>query len=288
MTKIAFLGLGAMGSRMAHRLLDAGHDLTIWNRTTPYAADWAGAKIAASPRDAASGAEIVIAMVRDDAAATAVWLDPKSGALAGMHAGALALECSTVSADWARTLHAACAAAGVECLDVPVVGSRPQAEAGALIFLVGGAEATKNAVDPVLAAMGGAAHHCGGPGSGATTKLLINALFGIQVTAIAELLGLAAAQGLDLARIAAIIGETPVASPALKGAMGGMLAGAFAPMFPIDLVAKDFALARNASQLSGARSPMTDAAATVFDDALAAGLGGENLTAVAKLYRQGG
>lgn len=285
MTKIAFLGLGAMGSRMARRLLDAGHDLTVWNRTAPGAADWAGAKIAASPRDAASGADIVIAMVRDDAAATAVWLDPKSGALAGMHAGALALECSTVSADWARTLHAACAAAGVECLDAPVVGSRPQAEAGALIFLVGGAEAPVGRAEPVLSAMGSAAHHCGGPGSGAATKLLINALFGIQVTAIAELLGLASAQGLDLARIAATIGETPVASPALKGAMGGMLASAFAPMFPIDLVAKDFALAHNVGQRLRARTPMADTAATVFDDAVAAGLGAENLTAVAKLYR---
>lgn len=285
MTKIAFLGLGAMGSRMARRLLDAGHELTVWNRTAPDADVWAGANIAASARNAARDADIVIAMVRDNAAAHDVWLNAESGALAGMRPGALAIDCSTVSADWARTLHAACAAAGVECLDAPVVGSRPQAEAGALIFLAGGAEATKNAVDPVLTAMGSAAHLCGGPGSGAATKLLVNALFGIQVTAIAELLGLAAAQGLDLARISAIIGETPVASPALKGAMGGMLAGAFAPMFPIDLVGKDFALAHNVSQRHRARTPMTDAAATVFDEALAAGLGAENLTAVAKLYR---
>ncbi|MBX9859573.1 MAG: NAD(P)-dependent oxidoreductase [Sphingomonas sp.] len=285
MTKIAFLGLGAMGSRMARRLLDAGHELTIWNRTAPDAIDWAGAKIAASPRDAASGADMVFAMVRDDAAAADVWLHSESGALAGMHAGALAVDCSTVSTDWARTLHAACAESNVDCLDAPVVGSRPQAEAGALIFLVGGAEATVGRAAPALSAMGSAIHHSGDAGSGAATKLLINALFGIQVTAIAELLGLASAQGLDLARIAAIIGETPVASPALKGAMGGMLAGAFAPMFPIDLVAKDFALAHNVSQQHCARTPMTDTAATVFNAALAAGLGTENLTAAAKLYR---
>lgn len=285
MTKIAFLGLGAMGSRMARRLLDAGHELTVWNRTAPDAAEWAGATIAASARDAASDADIVIAMVRDDAAVADVWLDSGSGALAGMRPGALAIDCSTVSADWARTLHAACAAAAVECLDAPVVGSRPQAEAGALIFLVGGAAATIDRVTPVLTAMGSAVHHSGEAGSGAATKLLINALFGIQVTAIAELLGLAAAQGLDLARVAAIIGETPVASPALKGAMGGMLAGAFAPMFPIDLVAKDFALAHDVGRRSGVRTPMTDTAGTVFGDALAAGLGAENLTAVAKIYR---
>ena len=285
MTEIAFLGLGAMGSRMARRLLAAGNELTVWNRTTPDAADWAGAKITASPRDAASGADIVIAMVRDDAAAADVWLHSESGALAGLQPGALAIDCSTVSADWARTFHAACAEAAVECLDAPVVGSRPQAEAGALIFLVGGAEATVARAAPVLSAMGSAIHHCGAAGSGAATKLLVNALFGIQVTAIAELLGLAAAQGLDLARIAAIIGETPVASPALKGAMSGMLSGAFAPMFPIDLVAKDFALACDVSQRSGARTPMTDTAGTVFDEALAAGMGDENLTAVTKIYR---
>lgn len=285
MTEIAFLGLGAMGSRMARRLLDAGHHVTLWNRTAPDAADWAGARIAASPRDAASGADMVITMVRDDAAAADVWLHPESGALVGMRSGAVAIDCSTVSTDWARTLHAACAAAAVDCLDAPVVGSRPQAEAGALLFLVGGAEATIGRAAPVLSAMGGAIHHSGAAASGAATKLLVNALFGIQVTAIAELLGLAAAQGLDLARIAAIIGETPVASPALKGAMGGMLSGSFAPMFPIELVAKDFALARDIGPRSGARMPMTDTAGIVFDDALAAGLGAENLTAVAKIYQ---
>lgn len=285
MTKIAFLGLGAMGSRMARRLLSAGHDLTIWNRTAPSQADWPSARIAATPREAASGADIVITMVRDDAAASDVWLNAQTGALAGMRAGALAIDCSTVSAKWARTLHTACAAESIDCLDAPVVGSRPQAEAGALIFLAGGSEVALGHARPTMAIMGSMVHHAGGPGSGAAVKLLINALFGVQVAAIAELLGLADAQGLDPARVSAIIGETPVASPALKGAMSSMLADAFAPMFPIDLVAKDFTLIRHVIESGSALAPITSSAGTVFDNAQAAGLGAENLTAVAKIYR---
>ncbi len=285
MTRIAFLGLGAMGSRMARRLLAAGHELTLWNRTPPAAAEWSGAAIAPSPREAARGAQIVISMVRDDAAAADIWLDADRGALAAMHPGAVAIDCSTVSPGWAHRLHAACAEAEVSCLDAPVIGSRPQAETGALIFLAGGTAPEIERARPILGAMGGAVHPCGGPGSGAATKLLVNALFGIQVAAIAELLGLAAAHGLDLERITAIIGETPVASPALKAAMASMVAGAFAPLFPVDLVAKDFALAKAMSQRGESATPMTEAAGAVFNNALGAGLGAENLTAVATLYR---
>ena len=284
--RIAFLGLGAMGSRMARRLHDAGRQITLWNRTPPDKAAWPGVSIAASPRDAADGADIVISMLRDDSAAEQVWLDAQFGALSAMKAGAIAIDCSTVSADWSRTLHHASAAAGIDCLDAPVIGSRPQAEAGALIFLLGGTAEAKAQVDPILSDMGSAAHHVGGPGSAATAKLIVNAVFGIQVTAIAELLGFAEAQGLDPSGIAAILADTPLASPALKGAMTGMLADAFAPMFPVDLVAKDFALAIDAGRKSGAPTPMTDMAATVFDGARAAVLGAENLTAVAKIYRR--
>lgn len=285
MTRIAFLGLGAMGSRMARRLLRAGHEMTLWNRTPPAAAEWPGEPIAASPREATRGAQIVISMVRDDAAAADIWLSADTGALAAMPPGALAIDCSTVSPSWAHRLHAACAAASVNCLDAPVIGSRPQAEAGALIFLAGGPAPEIERARPIMAAMGGAVHACGGPGSGAATKLLVNALFGIQVAAIAELLGLAATQGLDTARVTAIIGETPVASPALKAAMASMVAGVFAPMFPVDLVAKDFALAKAMGQRGESATPMTEAAGAVFNNALGAGLGAENLTAVATLYR---
>lgn len=282
--KIAFLGLGAMGSRMAQRLANAGHALTVWNRTPPAPAQWADARIADTPRKAATGADIVFTMVRDDEAARAVWLDPATGALAAMKPGALAIDCSTVSQAFAGALNIACASAGVDCLDAPVLGSRPQAEGGALIFLAGGEAATLDRARSVLAALGGGVHHLGPSGSGAAAKLILNALFGIQVTAIAELLGLAARMGLARADIAAVIAETPVASPAMKGAMSSMIGNAFAPMFPVDLVAKDFGLIADAATAASSAIPLASAARAVFDNALAHNLGEHNLTAVAKLY----
>lgn len=279
MTQIAFLGLGAMGQRMATRLIAAGHQVTVWNRT-PRVDLLPGATVAESPRAAAAGAEVVISMLRDDAASAAVWLDDRTGALSAMPAGAVGIEASTVSVEQSRRLHAAAADRGLRFLDAPVAGSRPQAEAGQLIFMAGGAAETLAAVEAVLLAMGGAVHHAGGPGAGSAVKLLVNVLLAVQQATMAELLGLAGHLGIDLARAAEVIGATPVASPSLKAAAGAMLAGRHPPAFPIDLVIKDLGLA-----LGGAADlPMTRAVATVFAEAGREGLGTENITAVALRY----
>jgi 3-hydroxyisobutyrate dehydrogenase-like beta-hydroxyacid dehydrogenase len=280
--RIAVLGLGAMGSRMAERLVDAGHHVTVWNRTAgrDHRLVEKGAARAATPASAVSDADIALSMVRDDAAAREVWLARGEGALAALPRGSVAIESSTVSPDWARAFHAACGTSGIRALDAPVMGSRPQAEAGQLIVLAGGNADLLHEVEPQLRAFAGAVHHAGPAGSGAVVKLLANALFGIQVAALAELLGLSRAGGVDAGRALEILAATPVLSPAAKAGGAGMLAGSFGPMFPVDLVAKDFALA-----LHLARGPLTLAASEVFERARAQGLGGENLTAVAKLYR---
>lgn len=285
MARLAFLGLGAMGSRMAARLLAAGHEVTVWNRSPGPGAELAasGARVAATPRDAASGAEAVLAMLRDDDASRAVWTDAETGALAGMRAGALAIECSTLTVGWARELAALAAARGVRFLDAPLAGSRPQAEAGALIFMAGGDAADLAVAEPVLRAMGGAVHHAGRHGTGAVAKLAVNALFGIQVAALAEILGFVRASGADPARVAEILGATPVASPAAKGAAAAMLAGAFAPLFPVALVEKDFGYVLAAAG-DGGRAPLAAATRAILREAVARGLGGENLPAVTKLY----
>jgi 3-hydroxyisobutyrate dehydrogenase len=131
--------------------------------------------------------------------------------------------------------------------------------------------------------MGGAVHLAGGPGAGAAVKLMVNSLLAVQVAAMAELLGLAAAAGIDAARAVEIMGATPVASPAVKAAAAGMLARAFAPAFPVDLVVKDLGLALG----TGADLPMTGAALQVYADAAREGLGDENITAVAQRFRAG-
>lgn len=270
MTSITILGQGAMGSRMADRLAGAGHSVTRWSRSTA----------TVTPREAVSGADVIIAMVRDDEASHAVWTGA-DGAIAGMGSDALAIDSSTLTVDWVRELAAMMASADRAFIDAPVLGSRPQAEAGALVHLIGGDAALVDRARPVLAAMGGAQLHAGPAGSGAALKLIANALFGIQVAAMGELIGRMPALGLDPAAAIDLLGSTPVLSPAAKGAATLMLADRHDPMFPVDLVSKDFGYAIGAAP--GAM-PVTATTLAVFDRAQAAGLGDANLTAVARLY----
>lgn len=286
MAKIAFLGLGAMGSRMARSLIAAGHEMTVWNRSAALARALAdhGAMIASSPRAAATGADIVIAMLRDDQASRSVWLDDDDGALAGMSAGALAIECSTLTVAWARELAGAVHKAGHSFLDAPVVGSRPQAEGRQLIFLAGGAASDVERATPFFSAMGQATHHVGGNGCGSAVKLAVNALFAIQVAGMAELITMLKADGVDITRAVEVIGATSVASVAAKGAAASMLAGNFAPMFPVELVAKDLDYVASAVAAGRNRAPLSAATRLAMGEAIAKGFGNDNLTGVVRIY----
>ena len=224
-------------------------------------------------------------MVRDDAASRAVWLDADTGALAGMAPGAVGIECSTLTVGQVLAFGDAFTRSGRAFLDAPLAGSRPQAEAGQLIFLVGGPEAALDRVRPLLDVMGGAVHHAGGNGAGAAVKLMVNALFGVQLAAMAELIGFARRTGLDAAKAVEIIGATPVSSPAAKAAAAAMLEGAFAPAFPIDLVAKDFGLVDRSARTADAAMPVSGAAGVVFRRGVECGFGDDNVTGIVKLYR---
>ena len=285
MSNIAFLGLGAMGGRMAARLLQAGYQVTVWNRSpdAANALELMGARVAISPREAAKEADFVIAMVRDDVASRQVWLDPETGALGGLRQGAIAIESSTLSQAWIFELGQAIDASGNAFLEAPVSGSRPQAEAGQLIFFVGGSEEAAKRAEPVLGSMGGAIHHVGRLGSAAMTKLATNALLGVQVTAMAELIGILKHSGVDAARVLELLAGTVVCSPFAKRAADSMLSGNFAAQFPVELVAKDFAYAL-ASVASPALAPTLVAAQQVFAEAERRGLGAEHLTSVVKLF----
>lgn len=287
MTRIAFLGLGAMGARMAARCLAAGHAVTVWNRSPGPAAPLKdqGAGVAGSPAEAAASAEIVISMLRDDEASRAVWLAPQTGALHAMAPGTLAIESSTLTPGWIAELGAAADAAGVAFLDAPVAGSRPQAEAGQLIYFVGGGDADLARAQGVLGAMGGTVHHAGPRGAGAMVKLAVNSLFGLQLAGLAELIGLLDRSGVDPAQALDIIGAVPVCSPAAKAASGAMLAGNFAPAFPIELVEKDFGYVAAAATQANAAIPLAEATRAVFAKAMTAGHGAENITGVVQLYR---
>jgi len=284
--RIAVLGLGAMGSRMAQRLLRAGHNVIVYNRSS--AATEAlvaeGAAAGKTPCMAAEGAEIVIGMVRDVDASRTIWCDERNGALKSLGQGAIAIESSTLTQGWVCELATRLCTTGASFLDAPVVGSRPQAEAGQLIHLVGGKASTFERAKPVLAALGHAAYHVGPVGAGATLKLVVNALFGAQVALLGELLAVLRGSPCDLAAVTEALSSLPVTSQAAKGALALMLAEQDAPLFPIDLVEKDFSYVLGQPQ--GNALPITAAVHDQFSMAKAGGLAAMNITAIARHYRR--
>lgn len=285
MARIAFLGLGAMGSRMAARLLAAGHALTVWNRS-PEAARalvQGGARLAASPADAAKGADFVIAMLRDDEASLQVWCDPVLGAFNTMSSDAIAIESSTLSPEGLRRLGEAADARGIALLEAPVSGSRPAAEAGKLVYLVGGEAALLARAESVLGVMGAAIRHVGPRGAGGVAKLATNALLGIQVSALAELIAWLQRSGIETARVLQAVAATPVCSSVAQVLAGSMLQGDFRPQFPVELIEKDFAYLLDAIGSENA-APTLAATRAVFRQGIDQGLAADNMTAVIRLF----
>ncbi|MFT4112191.1 NAD(P)-dependent oxidoreductase [Silvibacterium sp.] len=282
MTKVAFLGLGAMGSRMAKNILEAGFELTVWNRTAS-AADAlvkAGAQLADSPKSAALGADIVIAMVTDDAVSADVWANETHGALTGMKSDAVAVEMSTLTPAWVAELKTRAAARGVALVDAPVSGSLPQADGKQLVVMAGGDAEAFEKVKPVLSATG-PTHHIGASGQGAALKLAVNALMGIQITAWAEMLSYLGKQGLEVTKTLDLLATMPVCSPVAAGMSRLMVAQDFAPRFTNALLAKDFRYLQETARDS--ETPIADAAASIFERA-AEEMGKENVTAVIRFY----
>ncbi|MEM1292929.1 MAG: NAD(P)-dependent oxidoreductase [Cyanobacteria bacterium P01_H01_bin.162] len=282
---VALLGLGAMGSRVAQNLLRAGYALVVYNRTANTAKPLLeqGAVFAETPQKAAAQADVVVSMVTDDAASREVWLHPQVGAVQGLQTGKVAIASSTLTVDWARELATRVEQTGAAFLDAPVVGSRPQAEAGKLIYLVGGAADTLQQVAGVLLASG-TVQHVGSTGQGMAMKLMVNALFGIQVSALAEALGCLTRQGLPINQAMDCLAPLPVLSAAAVGAGKLMVANQHAPLFPIALVEKDLRYAVTAAQAVGMELPITSATQQTFQRAIAAGYDSNNITGVVQLF----
>jgi len=268
---------------MASRLSDPAVELKVWNRSRVPEELPLRKRQVASVREAVVGADVVFSMLRDDDASRAVW-DAAGGAIAAMRKGSIVVECSTLSPPRILELRAAAEAARLRWLEAPVVGSRPQAEAGALVFLAGGSSAVVEAVSPLLSRMGRVVHVGDSP-AGAYAKLIVNALLGAQVAVLAELRGLAQRGDLELGVLAGALETLPVMSPAAKAALAGMLADSFAPLFPVELIEKDLRYAVAAAGSLETRLPVTECVQQVFQRAAASGLCYENLTAVAKLHR---
>ncbi len=285
---IAFLGLGIMGSGMARRLLVNGFQLTVFNRDTeksrPFAAE--DAQVASSAREAAAQADFVISMVADDNASRSLWLG-ENGALAAAKPGAVCIECSTVTVGWVRELAAAAAQKNCEFLDAPVTGSKVQAAAGELSFIVGGDAATLDKSRPVLAAMSKAIIHLGPTGSGALLKLINNFVCGVQVAALAEALAMIERSGLDRAKALEILTSGAPGSPLVKAVSGRMTAPAAAPNFLLRLMAKDLGYAIMEGGKLAVELTTAAAALAAFQRAVTAGHGEQDIAAVVAPLRAG-
>ena len=285
--RIAFLGLGLMGGGMARRLLGAGFSVTVFNRNPARAEPLvaAGARVAGSPREAAAGAEVVFSMVADDAASRAIWLGP-DGAIAGAARGAVLVECSTLTVAWVQELAQAAAAAGAECIDAPVTGSKNQAAAGELNFLTGGNAAALETIRPALNAMGRSVTHLGPTGSGALLKLINNFLAGVHVAATAEAVAWIERTELDRAQAIAFLSDSAVGSPVTKTVAARMCAPDFTPNFFLRLMAKDLGYASGEAAKAGQQLTSAAMARDVFQRAIAAGHGDKDMSAVVEPLRR--
>ena len=286
--RIAFFGLGIMGSGMARRLLVNGFALTVFNRNPEKSKSFAteGAQVAASPHAAAAQADFIISMVADDTASRSLWLG-ENGALAAAKPGAVCIECSTVTVNWVRELSAAATARGCEFLDAPVTGSKVQAASGELSFIVGGEAATLEKARPVLAAMSKAIIHLGPTGSGALLKLINNFVCGVQVASLAEALAMIERSGLDRAKALEILTSGAPGSPLVKAVSTRMTTPDFTPNFLLRLMAKDLGYAIMEGGKLSVELMTAATALEAFQRAIAAGHGEQDIAAVIAPLRAG-
>jgi 3-hydroxyisobutyrate dehydrogenase len=283
---VAILGLGTMGAGMAVNLLKAGFSLTVYNRTAGKAQELvsAGARLTSTPAEAAVGASIVIGMLADDTASRAVWTG-KDGAIEGVGQGAILIESSTVSPAWISELAGYAAQRGAELLDAPVTGSRMQAQAGQLSFLVGGNDSTLQAVTPVLKAMSKEIFHLGPIGSGAKMKLINNFLCGVQVASLAEGLTWIERSGLDREKALSILKLGAPGSPLLGAISSRMVNHDYAVNFLLKLMTKDLIYAQIEAANCGVDLKTAEISRSLFEAAIAKGYGDEDMASVIEPLR---
>jgi 3-hydroxyisobutyrate dehydrogenase len=287
--KVSFIGLGAMGSHMAANLVKAGCSVTVHDAYSPsasrFVASHPAARVAESASAAAgvSGTRAVITMLPSSPHVREVYEGGGGGGggvVAAAPAGALLIDCSTVSPEASRAVSAAAAARGLQFLDAPVSGGVGGAAAGTLTFMAGGSAGAFAAAQPLLRAMGAAVTHVGAPGAGSAAKLCNNLVLGASMLAVAEAFALARKLGVEPAKLHAIINASsgrcwasevysPVpglvpAAPAGRDYEGG---------FALALMIKDLHLALDAARGADSALPATAAAATAY--ALAAAALGE-------------
>jgi 3-hydroxyisobutyrate dehydrogenase-like beta-hydroxyacid dehydrogenase len=281
MASIGFIGLGAMGGRLAGRLLAAGYEVHGHNRTKSKAAELIanGLIWQETPREVASAADVTISMVSDDAALEQICFG-SDGILAGLSAGKLYADMSTVSPDASAELAARVSELGAKMLDAPVSGSVPQADSGTLTIMVGGEPGAFAVAEPILAVLGSKVVHVGGNGKGLLLKLAINISLAAQLVAFSEGLVLAERGGIEAKLAAEVMAESPIGSPMLKARVPLILDLPEQAWFDVELLHKDVRLALRAAQQSRTLLPSAHVADAILGTAGLLGYAHRDVAAV--------
>ena len=309
---LAWIGLGALGAPMAHNLLQAGHALTVFNRTAsscePLRAS--GARVASSPADAAREAEVLLLCVSDDRAAEEVLLGPEGSddhtpgnetipppecrtertdsskaAIHGLRPGSLVIDCSTISPGTSRRLGAALAERNIRYLDAPVTGGTEGAKAGTLSVLVGGAPEDLDQATPLLEILGSSITHFGPVGSGQEAKAVNQVLVAGSYAAVAEALQLAERLGLDRQQVVSALKGGAAGSWALEHRSAQMINDHYPLGFKLALHRKDLAIALEAAEAQQLELPVSRLVAAMEDALLADGHGDLDVSVLARWFR---
>jgi 3-hydroxyisobutyrate dehydrogenase-like beta-hydroxyacid dehydrogenase len=270
---IGFIGMGHMGSHMAQRLLDAGYQLTAYDRTKEKAqavGQW-GAFVAQTPRELAANCEVIMACVTDDAAQEHVMFGP-DGALAGVHDRSIVIDMSTVSPDASRRLYQAAKEQGISMIDAAVSGSVPQVEQGSLVIFVGGEQETYQQCKPILDVLGKSSFYMGASGMGTTMKLVVNTLLGLGMQALAEAIALGEKAGLEKELLLDVLGQTAVLTPGQKSKLANVKQEKYPTSFALSLMHKDFRLILSQAYDLSVPMPTTATAQQMYTAAIAKGM----------------
>ncbi len=276
----AVIGTGLMGEPLAGRLLEAGHAVTVWNRSPDRTADLAGAgaRVAGSPDEAVAAADWIITMVANADAVRQVLLNGKSRARL---AGRRVLNMATIAPHEARELRAEMEAAGSEFMECTVLGSIPEARSGTLILMFGGSEVQLEAAKPLLAAFGPGPLRIGEVGQAAALKLALNQLIAGLTASFALSLGLVQREGLDVHQFMAILRDSALYAPTFDKKLSRMRERSYgSPNFPVEHLLKDVSLTEDAARRDGLDASLMMTIARLLERAEDQGLAKEDYSAL--------
>jgi 3-hydroxyisobutyrate dehydrogenase len=269
-TKLGFIGLGGMGSRIAARLLAAGYGVSVFDRNPAKrdALKAKGARATESVAELAGSVKVVLSCLTNDQSVRDVYFGG-DGVLENIRSETAVIEMSTILPATSRELAGKGLQAGVQVLDVPISGSILAAEQGTVTLLAGGNPDVFQMSLPIFQAIAARYFHLGPSGSGTTMKMVVNAILGVEMQAIAEAAALGEKAGLSREILLQVLSQTAVIAPAHSGKLSRAARGDYSPQFPLPLMNKDFRLILQLAGEAGAVMPTTSAAFEVSTQALA-------------------